>query len=433
MSNMIADQHIVYVAAKLPARSETFVYREVLELRRRGIQVDAVSVRSPETNLGSDALTQLANESIEVYSQGFIPLIRDAANWIFRNPVSGMRVFVTGLFDAAFGAGVPINKRPKLFVQMLGGLALATRLRRRCNNVSHVHAHMAHVPTSIAMYAANSMAVPFSFTGHAADLFRDNSLLPAKLRRAKFVSCISNWHREFYKSVEPTLTDDRLPVVRCGVDVDDFSPNDRSPNSTGRILAVGRLVEKKGFDTLIRACRTLRDRDCHFTCTIIGDGAQRQQLQQLIAQEDVAEMVQLVGSRNNTEVRQLMLQSDIFVLPCKQAASGDRDGIPVVLMEAMACGLPVISGDVVTIRELVQSGRTGEMVAPGDVEALAQAIDRLLNSTETRSRLSEEGRRHVIEEFSLQRNVDRLVDSFTNGNPTMTYTTEKELCPETTA
>lgn len=431
MINLPNKQHIVYVASKLPARSETFVYREVLELRRRGMTVSSVSVRAPEADLGSDELAQLASESIEVYSKGIVQLFRDAVVSMSNNPAIGLRVFRMGLRDASFGTGVPFGKRPKLFIQMLAGLALARRLRKNGRTVTHLHAHMAHVPTSIAMYAAAALDVPFSFTGHAADLFRDHSLLAAKIRRAKFVCCISEWHRSFYKSIVSDVDSDRLPVIRCGVDVDDFSPSSCLHNGRKHILAVGRLVEKKGFDLLIQACRELLRKDSKFICTIVGDGPQRMRLEELVRREGVGDFVRLAGSRCNQDVRELMLRSDLFVLPCRQDKSGDRDGIPVVLMEAMACGVPVISGDLVTIRELVQAGKTGEMVEPGSVVDLTEKIERLLEDEELRTHYSVQGRRRVIEEFSLRRNVDRLIELFQDGQLSMTNTAEKRLCQET--
>ena len=214
---MVVDRSILYLGSRLPCRSETFVYREVLKLRERKLSVAAASVRPPEFDLGADQLDQLAKSAIPVYGSGLIRLMWDAFQFAVRHPVRSAVTGLTGALDAFVGKGVSLAGRPKILVQCVAGLALA----KRCQplNVQHVHAHMAHVPTTIAMYTAMALQIPFSFTGHAADLFRDFSLLPAKLKRAKFICCISRWHRDFYKSIWASLNNSRLPIVRCGVDM----------------------------------------------------------------------------------------------------------------------------------------------------------------------------------------------------------------------
>ncbi|MEM9881648.1 MAG: glycosyltransferase family 4 protein [Planctomycetota bacterium] len=412
-----SDPHILYVGAVLPKRSETFVYREVLGLRARGVRVSVASVNRPESELDEPELHTLAEEAEHVYGDGFggkLAVYRDASRMSWWRPTRG-------LFET------PPAYWPKYLLQCEAGYALAYRLRGR--GITHVHAHMAHVPATVAMSCAEALGVPFSFTGHAADLFRDRSALRTKLRRAAFVACISAWHRGFYREFEPSLTDERLPVVRCGVDVSEFTAGVTTEASGGGWLAVGRLVAKKGFDGLLRALAQVGAQDgrphpgplpegegaraaAAWGLTLVGDGPERERLEALARELGVMERVRFAGAQPNRVVREMMSRASAFVLPCREAADGDRDGIPVVLMEAMASGLPVVSGDLPTIRELVADNVSGLMVRPGCVDDLAGAMLRLSGDAALRSRLAAAGRRRVEEEFSLSVNLDRLESAF---------------------
>lgn len=391
---MSDSQHILYVGAVLPKRSETFVYREVLGLRERGVAVSVASVHPPEQGLDDPALKQLADEHVPVYGRGIggkLAVACDATKRSWWRPPRGI------------SETAPVYW-PKYQLQCDAGYALAHRVKGR--GITHVHAHMAHVPTTIAMHCAESLGVPFSFTGHAADLFRDRSALKTKLKRASFVACISHWHRGFYNELVPRPDAD-YPVVRCGVDVDAFKPGDDAQRSG--LLTVGRLVRKKGFDLLIQS---LAGCNAGSRLTIVGDGPERGALRQQVDRLGLGDRVELVGAKSNNEVRALMSRAKVFVLPCRVAEDGDRDGIPVVLMEAMASGLVVVSGDLPTIRELVAHERTGMMVQPGSVEQLSAAMCSLNADPSLAARLAEAGRRRVVEEFSLPVNLARLCKSF---------------------
>jgi glycosyltransferase involved in cell wall biosynthesis len=394
--------HVLYVGAVLPKRSETFVYREVLGLRARGVRVATASVRAPERDLGDSTLDELADDTEVVYGPR---MLLDA----FWGALWRPNVALRGLIDAMAASDVPLRRRHRVLAQLAGGLALAWRLRSL--GVTHVHAHMAHVPTTIAMYAAAALGVPMSFTGHAADLFRDRQMLPTKIRRAAMVMCISRWHRGFYRGWVD-LPDDRLPIVRCGVDLGKYRPG---PGGSG-VLAVGRLVPKKGFDTLIRAFAILAKASSTtpdgLRLTLIGDGPERRPLEQLTDELGISDYISFLGARSEQEVRHAMRQADVFALPCRVSDDGDRDGIPVVLMEAMACSVPVICGDLPTIRELIIDRSCGLLVEPDNVEALAREIGRLLADETRRTAIGEAGRTRVADEFSLDVTLDRLERCF---------------------
>ncbi len=422
--NEVLAPVVVYVASQLPKRSETFVYRELLGLRDRGRAVLAVSVNQPEgltESLGDARLDALAREALVVYGSG----------WWWRGLLGAVRcpgVLLGAVRDAVLTRDVErVVGRLKVVAQAWAALGLAGRLRGR--GVTHVHAHMAHVPTTVGMYLAGALGVPFSFTGHAADLFRDRCMLGEKLRRASFVSCISVWHRGFYRAVEPGLMEERLPVIRCGVPIPPppeahvaaqaLVPGVQGAGAGGEVLAVGRLVAKKGFDVLIEAWSELvvdGRLPSGWRLTIVGDGPMRGELEGLISRLGLGDGVLLAGSESNGRVLERMRGCDVFALPCREASDGDRDGIPVVLMEAMAEGKPVVCGDLLTIRELVSDNEHGLLVEPGNVTKLAFALSVVLNSAIERRRMGSVGRSRVREEFSLAGNLDRLEAALTSVN-----------------
>ncbi|MCA9288985.1 MAG: glycosyltransferase family 4 protein, partial [Phycisphaerales bacterium] len=440
---------------------ETFVYREVFALRARGLTVHTASVNAPERDLGEPRLDQLAASAIPIYAAGPGAFLRDLVLESLTHPIRTASTKLRAIADILTCDDVRWSRRPRLYVQALGGIVLARRIRRlnrgpsarggrafQPDRITRIHAHMAHVPTTIAMVAAHHLAIPFSFTGHANDIFPNRSLLRTKLRRAASVTCISQWHQRFYHDLSGVPLD-RLPVIRCGVDVPDAGSTggtglqpvsdgaavDESPQFS--ILAVGRLIPKKGFDILLDAVALLHARRPDLTArlniTIVGDGPEMPALtsQALALQstrpDDGPEealrrrsassnnsspirqpAITLLGAQPNPRVRALMLDADLFVLPCRVAPGGDRDGIPVVLMEAMAAGVPAISGRLPAIEELIEHDATGLLVEPGDATALAAALERLIDDPTLRTRLAAAGRQRVITEFSEAANIPRL-------------------------
>jgi colanic acid/amylovoran biosynthesis glycosyltransferase len=402
---------LLYLASALPALSETFVWRELLGLRARGWTVHAASVHAPQRDLAAAELRALADEALPIYGAGTAALLLAATAELVTRPLYTLRTLLLAATDVLRATDAPWLRRLKGPWQALAGVALARRARPL--GIAHIHAHMAHVPTSIAMYAARQLGVPFSFTGHANDLFQQRSLLRVKLRRAHFVACISHWHRALYRSIA-ALPDERLPVVRCGVATPPL-PASRPAPARPRILAVGRLVPKKGFDVLVRAMGQLVASGRAVSCDIIGGGPQRGELATLVAALGLAEHINLLGPRDHADVQAALTMADLFVLPCRVDPSGDRDGIPVVLMEAMAAGVPVVSGDLPAIRELIRDGHTGRLVAGGDAHALAGVLAELLDSRTQRERLRREGYAWVADEFSFDVNLVRLEVALRHG------------------
>jgi len=435
---------ILYLSSFLPKRSETFVYNEVLGLESLGHDVGVASLYPPEKNLGDPALDRMAARAVPVYGSGQARLVRDATAFFFRHPIRAIQVMTLAKMDALLADDIKLRDRPKVVFQGLAGLALAQRIEARergslsekpggtgvppvcgsdlrceapspngrdarspcAENYTHLHVHMAHAAATVGMYAAHALGIPFSFTGHAADLFRERCLLKQKLRRAAFVACISEWHREWYRTIR-RRPDADYPLIRCGVAV----PVAALPPRSGpplALLGLGRLVPKKGFDVLIEACRILAAEGIDLACVIAGDGPEMQRLKDL----STGLPVTFPGEVANRDVPALLARADLFVLPCRISGDGDRDGIPVVLMEAMAHGLCAVSGDLPTIRELIRDNQSGRLVPPGDPSALAACLRTLAGDPAHRASLARSGRQRIEEEFSSAKNLDRLSIAF---------------------
>lgn len=393
---------ILYLSSVLPKRSETFVYNEVLALSRVGQSVDIASLYPPETGLGDPVLDKLARRAHVVYGRGVFGVVSGALRFFLSHPARSAAVAGLAIRDLVLASDMPWASRPKVLYQCLAALSLA----RAVAGVERVHVHMAHAAATVGMYAARALGVPFSFTGHAADLFRERCLLAEKLRRASFVACISEWHRSWYQSIVPR-PDAEYPVIRCGVNVPD-PPGGPHPGPALRIGGLGRLVPKKGFDVLIGAVRNLGLPPGKFEVEIAGDGPDRAKLEQSSA----GLPIKFIGPLNHSDVPAWIASLDLFVLPCRVVSDGDRDGIPVVLMESMAAGVCSVSGDLPTIRELIRDGESGALTPPGDVEALAGRLGQLMSDAALRRRLGASGRNRVIEEFSREKNVAKLQAQF---------------------
>lgn len=401
------SRRVALLTAVYPALSETFVYREVEGLSARGWHVDAVSLYE----LGGDYRKAECVEPADLTLLGSRAprTLWDATVEALTHPLRALRTLATATRDAIWpGEPVDLRKRALLLGQAVLALGLAHWLRAR--EIRHIHCHFANGPATVGMYAALQLDLPFSFVGHANDIFDRRTLLVRKLQRASFVSCISGWHRDWYRSMQ-TGSDESYPVIRCGVDTEHWRRGDEiaRPNDSLRILTVARLIPKKGIDTLIRGLDdAARRHQLSWHLSIVGEGQERSALENLCAELGRSEQVHFAGAVHNDRIRDYLGKADAFVLPCRTDELGDRDGIPVVLMEAMAFGVPVVVGRLPAIGELVIDGDTGLTIAEDDHAALADHLAHLARQPGERRRIGEAGRAQVKKEFALPLNLDRL-------------------------
>lgn len=397
---------IAYLAPEIPALSATFVYEEMFGLQDLGCSILPISVHKPlHPAKGHE---QLISRTNYLYDQAPLKLVLAG---LLQLPFLGFGAFkaLRLLMSDLVSCGLHHLETWKLAFQFLAAVKLAFLLKS--NRCSHLHVHFAHVPSQIAMYASAMSGVPFTIMAHANDIFERGLLLRQKADRAVKLVTISEFNRAYLEGIG--VSKDKLAVVRCGVSFP-ISPPDRpfERKARYRLGTLGRLVEKKGVDVLIRAIAELQDRPYKIELSIAGDGPLREELEMLASGLGVAQFIKFEGGLAHGDVATWMRGLDAVVLACKKDKNGDMDGIPVVLMEAMSQSVPVISTRISGIPELIIHDRTGLLARPDDYQDLSIQIDRLMESAELRERLVSEAVEHVKKEFGQDVNLRRLLEYF---------------------
>jgi glycosyltransferase involved in cell wall biosynthesis len=374
------------------------VLREVTALRRRGVAIETFAIVASE----SGQLLAEADRAAFASTEALRPVrVRALASAVAQLVASG-----AGWRTAAFALQRG-RWRPRATLWQLFYLVEAEMLRAALHRraLHHLHVHFANPATDVALLAArlsrergDDPPLRFSFTMHGPTEFQqpDGSRLAEKARAAAFVVCISEYARAQLERVAGPQVRDRLDVVHCGVDVDCFAPVARAALDTTTILCVGRLVADKGQATLLDAFAALRRRGQPVRLVLVGDGDTRAALEARARELGVAVHVTFAGAVGQDEIGGWYARADVFCLP------SFAEGVPVVLMEAMATELPVVTTPVAGIPELVEHGISGLLVEPGDPEALADALAALIADPQLRRRMGAAGRAHVLDEFDIE-------------------------------
>ena len=390
-----------------------WVGNELMSLADNGIAFRLHSLHKPAaTFFKSDRVAEIAEQTNTLYPLGAGRVVVSVLLAPFLFP----RYFFPALCNSLFGRKESFKIRCKSLLHFCVACVWARALRTQ--NVAHIHSQWINSCGTVGMYGAWLLGKPFSFTGHAADLFRERCALKDKIARAQFIVCISTFHRDFYLAEGADA--DKLLVVYCGIDGSKFSPSspEKSTSEAGqqgaiRLISAARLVEKKGFKYLIAACKSLKDKGVPFECVIAGDGPLLAQLERQICRQNLSNFVSLTGRPLLQEdIPDFMRGGDIYCLPCVWASDGDIDGLPQMLMEAMACGVPVISTRLVGIPDLIDDSETGLLAEPNDVDDLAEKIELLMSDKSLRSKLSVQGREKVEGQFDLSNCLEPLFDKF---------------------
>ena len=384
-----------YILKMFPRFSETFILNELLELERQGVTLRIFSLKEPNDGIVHRDVELVRGDVTYIRWRRVLAVARAHAKVLRRS---------SGRYVEALLFALRRRRLVSLKYFLKAGV-IADYVQRE--GIGHIHAHFASSAASVALDVHRLTGVPYSFTAHAKDIYRhdlDIDHLRMKLDQARFAVTVSDYNRDHLSRLGARN------VVRIynGIDLRRFGANGAASDEPPLVLAVGRLVEKKGFDVLIRACEVLRVDGVRFRCLIVGKGELADDLQTLISALDLEQHVELAGPLSQEALLELFPRAAVVAAPCVVGSDGNRDGLPTVLTEAMALKVPVIATPVTGIPELVEDGRTGLIVPERDPAALAVAIRRLIEETETARRLTEAGRERVECDFDLRVNVGEL-------------------------
>lgn len=388
---------IGYVLKVFPRLSETFVINEIRELERQGVAVRVFSLHRPP----------------DVVPHGVLRDLRADVTYVDSLAAATRGECARTTARLAEDVAVPPDLRERLLPRKYVRLALQLADAVRGRPVGALHAHFASRATHVAMLASRLLGIPYGFTAHAKDIYHhdvDWEVLRAEMRLARLVVTVSEFNRRRLLDIGAGLPglEHRLRRLYNGVDLTVFRPDPETSAPVGRILAVGRLVEKKGFGVLAHACDILRREGVPFSCHLVGVGEEEPPLREMVAALALGAHVRFRGSLPLEAVAKEMKQATLVALPCVIARDGNVDALPTVLLEAMGCGLPVVSTSVSGIPEIVVHGETGLVVPPGDPVALAGALRAVLSDRPMATRMGAAGRLRAECLFDVRSNVARL-------------------------
>lgn len=383
---------VAYVVKRYPRFSETFIVNELLAHEEAGLSIDLFSLRPP----------------VDTHFQDLISRVRAPLTYL-----SDGQVKAADLWQALRKAQRILSISPEALSDLLAesqvldaycGIQLAIQCASR--DIGHIHAHFASSAASVARIASSLCGIPYSVTAHAKDIFHESvqhADLSRKLRGATATFTVSDFNLRYLRSEYP---DDSQRVVRLynGMHLSDFPY--QSPESRSNIIvAVGRFVEKKGFEDLILACQELKARGIHFTCQLIGGGELEGKLSAMVESLDLQAYIQLPGPQPQRKVKEFIQSAAVMACPCVHGQDGNRDGLPTVLLESMALGTPCVSTAVTGIPEVIRNGQTGVIVAERSPIELADALALLLEQPTLRVRLSAAARQLIEQDFDVNQNT----------------------------
>lgn len=390
---MTSTPRIAYVLKVYPRISQTFVLSEILAHERAGLELDIYSLRRTDDTRFHAALAEVQSPVFQIDRAG-------SKATLVLNELREHAEHLPGLWSVVEDSHANAED-----------LLQAARLSRAIieRGIVHLHAHFGTVATVVARLASKITGVSYSFTAHAKDIFHQNveeEVLRRKLADAAGVITVSRFNEDYLRE-KYTEAAARVRRIYNGLNLDEFrfdAGTDRPP----LVLGVGRLVEKKGFAHLLDACALLKSRGVNFRCEIVGGGVLESALADQLAESDLADRVTLCGPMSQSDVKTKISQARLMAAPCVHASDDDRDGLPTVLLEAMALGTPCISTPVTGIPEAIRHEETGLMVPERDGVELADACERLLSEPDTCTRLAANARRLIEENFDIDKNSSKI-------------------------
>jgi len=407
-----ADPPVLGLVLKgYPRISETFISNEIRLLEQQGIAVHIFSMRRPRESFSHPSVKEI-RAPVDYLPETIIgrrlpQLLKHNGQLAARRPAS---------YAHALGLALRRFRRTRKSATikhlLQAGYLVNAGLDRQ--PIVHLHAHFAHSPTSVAMFGSLLGGRPFSFTAHAKDIYTsDQRQLREKLEMAAFAVTCTEYNRRHLRGLRPQ---GRTPIYRFyhGIDLALFdNPRPRlTPTVPYRILSIARLTPKKGLPTVLRALALLKQEGLAFEYTLIGDGDDRDSILALVNTLGLSEHTRWLGTLPHDKVREHYRRSDLFVLGCEIAANGDRDGIPNVLVESLAMGVPAVATRVSAIPEIITHEETGLLVDPGRADQMAAAMRWALEDYNLRQRVIAAGRRRVQTAFDNVKLIQGLIQIY---------------------
>ncbi len=398
-----------------PRISETFISNEILLLERLGFNIHLISMRRGRENFTHESVRRIRARV------DYLPetLLAPLPKFLYHNlQLAAQR---PRLYAAALKTALRRFRRTRksATIKHLFQAGVLVHQFLPTSDIVHLHAHFAHSPTSVAMFAGQLSGLDFSFTAHAKDIYTTN---PAQLREkislAKFVVTCTEYNKQHLLSLC-----DGLPVaihrIYHGIDTGLFTEEyDEkpallpAPRTPYEILTVARMIAKKGLPTIYNALKILSDQGIAFRHTLIGDGEDRQAVASLIEDLGLSKVARVIGTQPHDVVLDHYRRAALFVLGCEIASNGNRDGIPNVCLESMAMGVPVATTDISAIPELIENEKTGLLVPARQPEQLARAMLRMLTDQDLRKRIIPAARKRIREEFDNKMHIQKLADVY---------------------
>lgn len=400
---------LAYIMSRFPHLPETFILREMVELQRTGWDVAVYPlVVQQQAVVHAEAAGMMARtRRVALFSL-------EAVGAVVRAAVLQPGVFWKTWAEMVAGTLASPGFLARGLALFPQAAAMARRMQRE--GVQHIHAHYATHPALTAWIIHRLTGIPYSVTVHAHDIFKSQTMLAVKLREASFVVAISDFNREFLAQRVGEWLRPKVKVIHCGILPENYPARaHRSRSDRFEVLNIGSLQPYKGQIYLVEACALLRDWGIPVHCQVIGMGEEQARLEKRIAALNLGEHFKLLGPKTQAEVAALLQTADCYVQPSIIEPSGKMEGIPVALMEALACELPVVATRISGVPELVRPGETGLLAPPADIAALARALAAIYQDAESADAFGCAGRRLVLEQFDLRKNVDQLASLFSNS------------------
>lgn len=401
---MFLQKKISYLISQYPAISHTFILREVLHLKKMGLDLISASINQSQRERSRLTTEEQLEQDVTYYVKqaGVLGALKSLCGLLFRRPLS---LFKAEAYAVKM-AGLDLRKQFYHQLYFIEALMVANWMD--ANDSDRLHVHFASSVATVGIFVKKINNCFLSITVHGPDEFylTGQHLLEEKIKVADKLFCISDFARSQLMKLSDFEHWNKFQICRLGVDTEKFKRLDRVENECPKVLSVGRLCPAKGQHLLVQAARTLADRNLEFKLVIVGDGPDADSLKALSSKLDVNDYIDFVGSVNHDEVQDYYSACDVFCLP------SFAEGIPIVLMEAMAKEIPCVTSRIVGIPELIDDQIDGLLTPPSNIEALANALELLLRDKELREALGKQARKKVNDKYHLEKNMTFYGEKF---------------------